>query len=281
MAIKQAAILCMAVSASLNLALPAMTVDSGAKGLFFQQLNSPSENLNTGIQYWIELNRNGKSLSVNNKIPFRSGDRIRFHVKANIDAWAYIVLKEGSQGEQAVLFPDPLHNDETRVSRGRDYSLPSDGFLTFDQNPGTEKVTLLLSREPIDATSLLNDINRDHTVIAAVQSGSKDLVPEKIALSYESTPIQDLVEDDAPSQPKKGKTAGANGSTSKKHLTKASGQGKTNVPARKTSTGTSTSLKPGSEAGQAQATSAMAAVTVVNKNPADVLALDITLEHLR
>src|SRR5271169_2328622 len=71
-----------------------------AKGLFFEQLSKPSESLNLGMTYWIERVRKGKTEKVNNKSPFYSGDQIKFHVKSNVDGFAYILLKSGSRGEQ-------------------------------------------------------------------------------------------------------------------------------------------------------------------------------------
>ena len=58
-------------------AVPTLALDKGAKGLFFEQLDSPSKDLNTGVQYWIELERDGETIKTNNKAEFRSGDRIR------------------------------------------------------------------------------------------------------------------------------------------------------------------------------------------------------------
>src|SRR5438270_13681328 len=91
------------LSASCLLALSGLAESSdGAKGLFFEQLDQPKVQLNTGVRYYIELLRNGQAMKVNNKIAFRTGDKIRFHVQPNIDGFAYILLKSGSQGEQSV-----------------------------------------------------------------------------------------------------------------------------------------------------------------------------------
>jgi hypothetical protein len=161
--------------------------EEGAKGLFFEQLDNPGQKLNTGIQYWIELQREGKFLKVNNKYPFRSGDRIRFHVKANIDGYAYVLLSSGSRGEQSVLFPEP--HEDNKIVRGKDYALPSDGFLTFDEHPGVEKVSLVVSRLPMDATAYLRERNeQERTLVASAAPGSKDLIPSKILLSYTPPP---------------------------------------------------------------------------------------------
>jgi|GEM_PF-436735 len=155
---------------------------TGAKGLFFEQLEKPKENLNTGLRYWIEMKRNGTMQRVSNKTQFKSGDSIRFHVRSNINGYAYILLSSGSRGEQSVLFPDEKTGESNRLESGREYVLPQGGALTFDENPGTEKLTLLLSRTPIDAQTYLSKppAEKEITLIASAQEGSKDLVPARI-----------------------------------------------------------------------------------------------------
>ncbi len=186
----------------------------GAKGLYFEQLQKPEHTLNTGLRYWIELKRKDKTTQVSNKESFYSGDRIRFHVRPNIDGYAYILLRSGSRGEQNVLFPDTRTGEDNQVVHGRDYELPADGFLTFDQNPGTEKLTLLLSRKPIDAQAFLSKPNADPTMIASSDSGSKDLIPAKVLVVYAppaersgvpsqtSSPPKELVAESVPVQHK-------------------------------------------------------------------------------
>ena len=66
----------------------ALADETGAKNLFFQQLDEPKSAINTGVRYWVELRRGGQSMKVNNKMAFRSGDKIRFHVQPNIDGRA-------------------------------------------------------------------------------------------------------------------------------------------------------------------------------------------------
>lgn len=158
--------------------------EAGPKGLFFEQLDKPSQSLNTGLRYWIELKHGTKITHVTNKHLFRSGDQIRFHVRPNIDGYAYILLKSGSRGERCVLFPDTKRSEDNHVEHGTDYTLPLDGYLTFDQNPGTETVSLLLARKQIDGEAYLKQPPEQPTVIASSQAGSKDLVPAKVLVVY-------------------------------------------------------------------------------------------------
>ncbi|MDZ4837744.1 MAG: DUF4384 domain-containing protein [Candidatus Melainabacteria bacterium] len=162
----------------------AVCAEDGAKGLFFEQLDSPFKSLNTGVQYYIELHRDGHQTKVTNKYGFKNGDKIKFHVKSNVDGYAYILLKSGSRGEQSVLFPDPGTGDDNKVKRGSDYVIPATGFLTFDDNPGTEKVSLVLSRTPIDAQAYLSTPVVAPTLIASALTGAKDLIPSRVLVHY-------------------------------------------------------------------------------------------------
>lgn len=158
-----------------------------AKGLFRSQLDKPKENLNIGLHYWIELTRNGNSQRVSNKFAFKKGDKIQFHLRPNIDGYAYVVMRSGSRGESSVLFPDPSKGDNNRVVHGVDYPLPSSGeSFEFDANAGTEKISLLLSRSPIDAQAYLSKPADQPVTIASAITGSKDLVPSQVFVAYAS-----------------------------------------------------------------------------------------------
>lgn len=229
----------------------------GAKGLFFEQLQKPTEKINTGVQYWIELKRDNQVLKVSNKHNFAANDHIRFHVKANIDGYAYILLKSGSRGEQSVLFPDPKSAEDNQVARGQDYVLPSDGWLTFDENPGTEQVTLLLSRTPIDATAYLNSTGQEVTLIASANTGSKDLVPSTIQIAYQ--PIVAKVEPTTIKQVEKS-------------LTKA-------APSIKVKKTASAPAKKPAVAAAKPAKNDEGVTTVVSTTPKNILHVDVALQH--
>ncbi len=235
----------------------------GAKGLFFEQLQKPTEKINTGVQYWIELKRDNQVLKVSNKHNFAANDHIRFHVKANIDGYAYILLKSGSRGEQSVLFPDPKSSEDNQVARGQDYVLPSEGWLTFDENPGTEQVTLLVSRTPIDATAYLNSTGQEVTLIASASTGSKDLVPSTIQIAYQ--PIVAKVE---PTTIKHVNT--------EKTLPKVTTTSKVKKPAsgtasRKSNNNVAVAAKP--------AKNDEGVTTVVSTTPRNILHVDVALQH--
>lgn len=178
-----------ALCALITAALPAFAAGSddnapGPKDLFRTQLNNQKEEKNTGVQYWIELKRGSELIKVSNKYPFKTGDQVRFHIKPNIDGYAYVLLKSGSRGERAVLFPNEKAHENNHVAHGHDVMIPGDGtYLQFDENPGTEQLSLVISRGPINAVAFLESTNAP-VMIASVEGGSKDLIPTKVYVSY-------------------------------------------------------------------------------------------------
>lgn len=81
---------------------------------------------------------------------FKSGDHIRVRVQANDTAYLYIVM-HGSSGTWQVLFPSPeTANGDNRVEKGHEVTIPAkpQASFYFDENAGTEKVSLILSRQP-------------------------------------------------------------------------------------------------------------------------------------
>lgn len=145
-----------------------------------------------GISYWIELHRDGKFYRCNNKMSFKSGDAIRFHVIPEGDGYAYIVMKQGSSGTRAVLFPDRSTGTDNYLRTGQDYPVPYVGWLQFDAKPGTEKLQLLFSKEKLDPEV---NVNVAPNLIAYVspeadRSGAKDLVPTRMELAWDDpTPV--------------------------------------------------------------------------------------------
>jgi len=260
-----------------------LAAEAGAKGLYFEQMKRPADSLNTGVQYWIELHRKGTIQRVSNKESFQSGDKIRFHVKPNIDGYAYILLRSGSRGEQSVLFPDAARGDDNHILRGKDYPMPADGFLTFDNNPGIEKVTLLLSRTVVDADAYLKKAEGERTLIASAADGSKDLIPSKIVLAYAppvpSTPPagenapKTGAEPAKPGTTKPGAEAAKGPAAGKSTETSKSGTGKRTYRAKVAKIASPT--RAATRAGEVDE----GVITVVYKDPSGVLAVDVALEH--
>jgi hypothetical protein len=273
--------------------------DEGAKSLYARQMARPGDSINLGVQYWIELHRGKQVEHVNNKMAFQSGDKIRFHLRPNINGYAYILLQSGSRGERSVLFPDASRGETNKVTAGNDYTMPTDDFLEFDSNPGSEKLVLLVSRMPIDAKAYLSpNTDGEHILIASAADGSKDLIPSKIVLAFAPAPQtsaappaapEKVVHDAQQKEPtKKNDKQPAKLPVTKQHIAASNSSSRRTV-ARAAHASGSVHIAQSSAQAAHRTEGAHAsyeekqkesAVTVVKKDPSGVLAIEVALEHL-
>ncbi len=81
---------------------------------------------------------------------FHSGDHIRLSFLANQAGYFY-VIQQGSTGTWSPIFPPPNSDaDANKVSAGQLQTVPSGTkAFVFDQNPGDEKLYVILGRAPI------------------------------------------------------------------------------------------------------------------------------------
>lgn len=102
-----------------------------------------------GLRYSIlKYGGDDEAMEVDPDMVFRSGDKIRLRVQVNDTGYLYIVT-QGSSGNWRVLFPSAEHDQgNNRVTRGRSYDIPSRTRFVFDEQPGTEKLFLVLTRSP-------------------------------------------------------------------------------------------------------------------------------------
>jgi hypothetical protein len=103
-----------------------------------------------GLRY--SILRNGAEGDYREVAPdtvFRSGDRIRVAVEVNDPGYLYIAVK-GASGTWRVLFPTAdIDGGNNRVENGRQFIIPSaPGRFAFDQQPGEERIFIVLSRQP-------------------------------------------------------------------------------------------------------------------------------------
>ena len=81
---------------------------------------------------------------------FKSGDRVRFQVKTNTTGYLYIVM-QGSSGTWKLLFPaTEVAGGSNLVQPGELRTVPSGdrGQFVFDDQAGTEKLFVVLTRQP-------------------------------------------------------------------------------------------------------------------------------------
>ena len=147
------------------------------------------------ISYWIELYRGGKVFRCNNKMEFKTGDAIRFHLIPESDGYAYLVMKESSTGKSDVLFPNKTYGSKNFLRKGQDYPIPSEGWMAFDTNPGTEQLGLVFGKEQIAVTPEMLKNGQMTAWVSSSEDGSKDLCPTRLKLSWDD-PMPVMLPDD-------------------------------------------------------------------------------------
>ena len=107
---------------------------------------------NAGLKYRIlRLGSAGQAVEVDPDTVFRTGDRIRLGFEPNIDGFLY-VIQQGASGRWSMLFPHPqIRSGRNDVTRFDEVAIPPEGWFRFDDNPGTERLLVYLSREKVTA----------------------------------------------------------------------------------------------------------------------------------
>jgi len=99
-----------------------------------------------GLRYTILKQVDNQPVEVAPSTVFHAGDRIRFSVEPNGPGYLYIV-RQGSSGTWEPVFPSPeIADSSNQVEGWRTYMMPPKSRLVFDQQTGTEKIFIVLSR---------------------------------------------------------------------------------------------------------------------------------------
>ena len=84
---------------------------------------------------------------------FKSLDKIRIEVESNVDGFLYVILK-GTSGKETMLFPDRRINDgDNFLPKHVPFPVPAGTSFEFDEKPGDEKLTIIVSRDPMQRPS--------------------------------------------------------------------------------------------------------------------------------
>jgi hypothetical protein len=168
-------------------------------------------NVPLGLRYSVmKRDAAAKFVEVDQDATFRSGERIRLKVDTNTTGYLYVVM-QGSSGNWRLMFPSAdVEGGNNRIEKGMSQQIPpgDKGQFVFDDQSGTEKLFLVLSRRPEpDLDKLIYSITGasaegDRRLIAAARIGSdvvsrlrdevksRDLVFEKVdemSLQYDGT----------------------------------------------------------------------------------------------
>jgi hypothetical protein len=137
----------------------------------------------------LKLGDNGAYNEVDTDTIFRSGDKIRVSVESNDRAYLYIV-QQGSSKTWNLLFPNQdTEQGSNRVERNREYEIPGGARFAFDEQPGTERLYLILSRSPeADLERLIYSLSNGSDT---TQPASGERTSERPKMMIASTRIDD------------------------------------------------------------------------------------------
>ena len=109
---------------------------------------APASGQPLGLKYTLLKSGPGGQQEVPTTTVFHAGDRIRFSVQANSPGYLYII-SQGSSGAWKPMFPSrEIAGGSNRVEALQSYAMPPRSNLVFDEQSGTEKIFIVLSREP-------------------------------------------------------------------------------------------------------------------------------------
>jgi hypothetical protein len=109
----------------------------------------PASGQPLGLRYTL-VKKGGNDAEVATDTVFHTGDQIQLKIETNVAAYLYII-SQGSSGTWKVQVPSAdTQNGSNRVEALRPYYFPSsDQAFTFRDPKGTEKLFVLVSREPL------------------------------------------------------------------------------------------------------------------------------------
>jgi Domain of unknown function (DUF4384) len=101
-----------------------------------------------GSKVWVELQNGRKMVPVDTK--FYSGESIRLHLQVNYEGYL-TVLNQGTTGELQLIYPRTAEQARTPLAKTKDFVIPTKAgrWLTFDDKAGVERLTVIMSAEPI------------------------------------------------------------------------------------------------------------------------------------
>ena len=139
-----------------------------------------------GLRYSLLHSSDGASYSeVDPETVFRSGDKLKVTAQSNDPAYLYVIAR-GSSGNWKVLFPSSeVGGGDNKIAAMQSCELPPGGRFYFDENPGEEKLFVILSRKPVEnLESLIYDLGKT----------PKEAAPEKkLLLAQRIAPIDDAL----------------------------------------------------------------------------------------
>ncbi len=118
-------------------------------GVSFQIATWAAER-NGGPELWpriLLVRGDGPPQLVSDDIDFHSGDRFRIRLTCSSAGFVYLLSSKCSDDTRLVY---PSRRADHRVGSGEERTLPENGWLVFDEEPGIEELRVVFSTRPID-----------------------------------------------------------------------------------------------------------------------------------
>lgn len=115
-----------------------------------------------GLGYTLFMrDSNGDAVRVDPAEEFHTGERVRISLEPNVDGYLYIFHSEGDAPPQ-MIFPDwRLQDGDNAIEAHVPYDVPSRfekderlRWFTFDANPATEHLYIVVTREPLSGVPI-------------------------------------------------------------------------------------------------------------------------------
>jgi hypothetical protein len=119
--------------------------------------NGPVQAIGLGYTLFMR-DSSGRSVRVEPSHEFHSGDRVRISLEPSIDGFLYVFHTEGA-GQPEMIYPDArLDGGENWIEAHVPMEVPSSEqsddryhWFVFDNNPATERLYVVVTREPLPA----------------------------------------------------------------------------------------------------------------------------------
>ena len=119
-----------------------------------------------GLGYTLYMrDSNGDAMRVDPDREFHTGDRVRVSLETNTDGFLYI-FNTTDGGDPVMIYPDAqLDEGGSYVEAHVPYEIPSSTaseerlrWFTFDAKPGTERLYIVVTREPLPGVPIEDDL---------------------------------------------------------------------------------------------------------------------------
>jgi hypothetical protein len=175
-----------------NNSMPRPAGDAKIIPAMAQMAPVPASGPALGLRYTILKMVGGEMQEVPPSTVFHAGDRIQFSVQTNSPGYLYII-SQGSSGTWKPIFPSPeIADGNNRVQEWLAHTMPPKRLI-FDEQTGTEKLFIVLSREPEpDLEKMIYSLQGNKTVPAAEPAAEPSAKPKQM-VTFASLNIPDTM----------------------------------------------------------------------------------------